>query len=196
MLAFGALADRVGRRRIMLIGLVVLGFASFGTVFITTAAQLIAVRAAMGIAAAMTTPGSLALAFRLFDDDTMRVRATTVISAVGLVGLAIGPAVVVGVVAGTNVMRGLPASRTTIGAAMVDTASEVATAIGIAISGSILAALFAGSLTDAGWSAAQTAQFRTGVTVAGLVLTALAGALVAWGVARGRRARRTRVVFG
>lgn len=41
----------------------------------------------------MTTPGSMALAFRLFDEDGLRVRATTLISTVGLVGLAIGPTV-------------------------------------------------------------------------------------------------------
>ena len=67
MLAFGAVADRFGRRRIMLIGLVLLGVASLATAFVTTAEQLIAVRVAMGVAAAMTTPGSMALAFRLFD---------------------------------------------------------------------------------------------------------------------------------
>ena len=93
MLAFGALADRFGRRRIMLIGLALLGVASLATAFVATAEQLIAVRAAMGVAAAMTTPGSMALAFRLFADDGLRVRAITLISTVGLVGLAIGPTV-------------------------------------------------------------------------------------------------------
>ena len=92
MLAFGAVADRFGRRRVMLIGLVLLGVASLATAFVTTAEQLIAVRAVMGIAAAMTTPLSMALAFRLFDEDGLRVRALTVITTVGLVGLAIGPA--------------------------------------------------------------------------------------------------------
>ncbi|UMP04710.1 MFS transporter [Amycolatopsis sp. EV170708-02-1] len=91
MLAFGALADRVGRRKVMLTGLVLLGVSSLATMFVTTAWQLIAVRALMGVAAAMTTPGSLALAFRLFDEDVQRVRATTLISTVGLIGLAIGP---------------------------------------------------------------------------------------------------------
>ena len=47
----------------------------------------------MGVAAAMTTPGSMALAFRLFDDEDLRVRALTVISTAGLVGLAVGPTV-------------------------------------------------------------------------------------------------------
>ena len=93
MLAFGAIADRFGRRRIMLIGLVLLGVASLATALVFTAEQLIAVRVGMGVAAAMTTPGSMALAFRLFEKDGLRVRAMTLISTVGLVGLAIGPPV-------------------------------------------------------------------------------------------------------
>ncbi len=404
MLVLGALADRVGRRRVMLAGLVLLGAASLATALVTTTGQLVAVRAAMGVAAAMTTPGSLALAFRLFDDDALRVRATTVISTVGLIGLAVGPtaggfvlafapwqvlllvnvpvaalafvcvrrgiaadapedlhdspvdvpggllgtaaivlalvaptlfvdapagswvpwvvaggalvatagfvarersaahpmldlalvarplvssglafkaatglataglgflvalqlqlawgwtpaqaalgllpqvvvlvaggavvgpvvrrlglgtaawvsAVTVvgglavyaalgtrgyawvatslvlvaagmrvnGVVAGTTVLRGLPADRTTVGAALVDTASEVATAVGLALSGTILAAVFPGDVASTGWTAAQTAGFGRAVAVAGGVLTALAAALVAGGFVRARR---------
>lgn len=403
MLAFGAIADRFGRRRVMLVGLVLLGLASLATAFVSTAEELIAVRVAMGVAAAMTTPGSLALAFRLFATDELRVRATTLISTVGLVGLAIGPTVgglalavapwqwlllvnvpiaalafagiragvaaddpaelhrdpidvlgavlgtativlalvaptlfvnegaaswqpwtaagaalasavlfvvrertarhplldlallarplvssglaykaasglavaglgylvtlqlqldwgwppalaalgmlpqvvvliaggaivspfvrwagfrraawmssaavvaglavyatlgrfgyvwvaialalvaagmrVVGVVAGVNVMRGLPENRTTIGAALTDTASEVASGVGLALAGTLLAALFTGSLASTGWSAAQTGEFRTAVTLAAGALTVLAAALVAWGFARSR----------
>jgi len=93
MLLFGAIADRFGRRRVMLIGLVLLAVASAATAFVSTAEQLIAVRAVMGVAAAMTTPGSMALAFRLFDEESLRVRAITLISTVGLVGLAVGPTV-------------------------------------------------------------------------------------------------------
>lgn len=91
MLAFGAVADRVGRRRTMVVGLVLLALASLATAVVTSAGQLIAVRAVMGVAAAMTTPGSMALAFRLFDQEGLRVRAITLISTVGLVGLAVGP---------------------------------------------------------------------------------------------------------
>ncbi|MFF9407983.1 MFS transporter [Streptomyces anandii] len=405
MPALGALADRVGRRRTMLAGLVLLGAASLATSFVTTAGQLIAVRAVTGVAAAMTTPGSLALAFRLFDDDGLRVRATTLISTVGLVGLAVGPTAggfvlafapwqalllvnvpiaalafagirrgipadradelhrdpvdvagallgtaaivlalvaptlfvdagtasplpwltaaaavvtavlfvlrersarhplldlrlmarplvssglafkaaaalataglgylvtlqlqfdwgwtparaamgmlpqvvvliaggavigplvtrlgldkaawcgatvvvcglavygllgrlgyvwvalalvlvaagmrVVGVVAGTNVMRGLPADRTGIAAALVDTAGEVTTGLGIAVGGTILAALFTGDITAPHWSPHQTAQFRQAVTCAALALTTLAALLVGWGIARAHRA--------
>jgi MFS family permease len=93
MLVFGALADRFGRRRMMLAGLTLLAVTSLMTAFVTTDGQLIAVRAATGVAAAMTTPGTMALAFRLFADDGLRFRATNTIATVGLVGLAIGPTV-------------------------------------------------------------------------------------------------------
>ena len=403
LLLFSAVADRFGRRRLMLIGLVLLGLSSLATAFVSTPEQLIAVRAAMGVAAAMTTPGSMALAFRLFDDDDLRVRAITIISTVGLVGLAIGPTVggfilafapwqvlllinvpiailafigvrigiardlpeelhrdpldiagallgtgtivlalvaptlfvdegtgswapwaaaagavvaailfvlrersaehplldldlialplvssglaykaasglaiaglgymatlqlqfawgwppavaaigmlpqvvvllfsgrlvgpfvrkvgmeraawmgaaaavvglavfaagsrfgyvsvaislvlvaagmrVVGVVAGTNVLRGLPKNRTTIGAALVDSSSEVATGVGLAATGTILAALFTGSIASTNWTAAQAVQFQNAVTVAGFALTAVAAALVLFGRYRAR----------
>lgn len=404
LLVLGAVADRFGRRRIMLIGLVLLGVASLATAFVTSAEQLIAVRALMGIAAAMTTPGSIALAFRLFEEEGLRIRAITLVSTVGLVGLAVGPTAgglvlaiapwqvlllvnvpitalaivgirvgvatddaselhrtpadtlggalgtgtvvlalvaptlfvdqgtgsgapwaasaativaailfflrersarhplldlklvarplvssglafkaaaglaiaglgymvtlqlqldwgwsptlaalgmlpqvivlvaggpfvnrfvqrvgvgraasisatsvvvgltvysllstfgyvwvaialvlvaagmrVVGVVAGFNVLNGLPKNRTSIGAALVDTASEVTSAIGIAVAGTILAALFSGDIATSNWSAQQTAQFREAVTISGLVLTVVSAALVGWAMVRTRR---------
>lgn len=398
MLFFGALADRVGRKRIMLIGIGLLGVASLLTAVVTTTPELIGVRATMGIAAAMTTPGSLALAYRLFESDELRVRATTLISTIGLIGLAIGPAlggfvlafapwqvlllvnvpiaalaglcilggiprddangrhsapldvagsllgsativlllsaptafihegvsaltpwlcvtgaiasgavfviwsrrsrnplidlalvrrplvssglaykaatgiataglgffvtlqlqlawgwtpfwaavgmlpqvvvllaggvvvgpvvrrlgldrvawlsagaVVVGlaifaglgwvgypwvatslilvalgirfngIVAGTNVLRGMPPTQTTMGAALVDTATEIASAIGVAIAGTVLAALFAGSMTSGGWSQENHSEFATATILGGAFLTVIAALLVAWG---------------
>jgi MFS family permease len=408
MLAFGAISDRIGRRRVMLVGLALLGIASLATVLVTSTEQLIAVRAVMGVAAAMTTPGSMALAFRLFRSDDLRVRAMTLISTVGLIGLALGPmagglllavapwqvlllanvpiavlaflgirtgiaadrqeelhrdpvdvagaglgtaaivlalltptlfvengvgawqpwtgtgvallAVVLfivrertaehplldlhliarplvlsgladkaatglaiaglgylvtlqlqldwgwspalaavgmlpqvlvlilggrfvspvvrrlgfdraawmsaasvvaglavyallgragyawiavalvlvaagirvnGVVAGTNVLRGLPEDRTSIGAALVDTASEVANAVGISVCGTVVAALFSGTIAAAGWTAWQTGRFEQAATLAALALTAAAALLVGWGFlqARGGTAR-------
>ena len=56
--------------------------------------------------------------------------------AVALVLVAAGMRIV-GVVAGVNVLRGLPENRTSIGAALVDTATEVASGVGIAITGTI-----------------------------------------------------------
>jgi MFS family permease len=405
MLLFGAIADRFGRRRVMLIGLALLALASLATAFVTTAEQLIAVRAVMGIAAAMTTPGSMALAFRLFDEESLRVRAITLISTVGLVGLAIGPTVgglvlavapwqvlllvnvpiallalvgiragiaaddpaelhrdpldipgallatativfalvaptmfvddgagswmpwamtaaailaaagfvlrersaqhplldlgllarplvssglafkagaglataglsylvtlqlqlawgwppalaalgmlpqvvvllalgpfvnpfvqrvgirraawlsaaavvaglavyavfnslgyvfvaialalvaaglrVVGVVAAVTVLSGLPKNRTTIGAALADTTTEVANGVGIAVAGTILAAVFTGSIAASGWTAQQAAEFQGAATLGGLVLTVVAAAFVVFGIFRSRRA--------
>ncbi|HEY0215895.1 MAG TPA: MFS transporter, partial [Cellulomonas sp.] len=98
---------------------------------------------------------------------------------------------VIGVVAGVNVLRGLPESRTTIGAALVDTASEVTSGVGIAVTGTILAALFTGAIATPGWSAEQTAQFREAATVAGLTLTVVAATLVGWGARRARRSAAT-----
>lgn len=93
MLLFGGIADRFGRRRVMFVGLTLLTLASVGTLLVRTAGELIAVRTLMGVAAAMTTPGSMALSFRLFDDDALRLRATGAISTVGLIGVAAGPTV-------------------------------------------------------------------------------------------------------
>ncbi|WP_258068546.1 MFS transporter [Arthrobacter sp. N199823] len=404
MLLFGAVADRVGRRRVMLVGLTLLAVVSILTLFVTSVEQLIAVRALLGVAAAMTTPGSMALAFRLFDDDDLRVRALTVISTAGLVGLAVGPTIggfvlavapwqvlilanapiaviallgiragiaadrrtdlhrdpvdvigavlgtatvvgvlltptlfvagtdvalawgaaaatvaavvgfvarertarhpllelrlvvqplvasglaykaaaglamaglsymvtlqlqfawgwppalaavgtlpqvvvllasgrfvgpfvkrvgldraawmsaaavvaglavfallgrfgypwvlvalvlvaagmrVVGVVAGNNVLRGLPENRTSIGAALVDTASEIATAVGIAATGTILAALVGSSIATMTFTSDQLASFQQALLIAGLTITALAAALVCIGIHRSRRA--------
>ena len=93
---------------------------------------------------------------------------------------------VVGVVAATNVLRGLPENRTTIGAALTDTVTQFASAVGIAVTGTILAALFTGDVATSTWSAQQSAEFRETVTTAGLTLTAVAAALVGWGIVRAR----------
>jgi hypothetical protein len=93
---------------------------------------------------------------------------------------------VVGVVAGTNVLRGLPANRTTIGAALVDTASEVTTGVGIAVAGTLLAAFVGRDITSSSWTAAQSAGFQEGAMIAGGVITVIAAILVTVGFLRGR----------
>jgi hypothetical protein len=103
--------------------------------------------------------------------------------AIALVLVAAGMRVV-GVVAGVNVLRGLPKNRTTIGAALTETATEVTSGVGIAVSGTILAALFTGDIATSNWSTQQTAEFQEAVTIAGLVLTGVAAALVGWAILR------------
>ncbi|MFD7157570.1 hypothetical protein ACFV9C_23430 [Kribbella sp. NPDC059898] len=96
---------------------------------------------------------------------------------------------VVGVVAGVNVLRGLPPNRTTIGAALTDTATEVTSATGIALTGTILATLFTGPITTPNWTPHQTTQFHTATTTASLTLTALAAGLVTYGIIKSRAPR-------
>jgi EmrB/QacA subfamily drug resistance transporter len=91
LLTAGSLADRLGRRRVLLAGLAAFGLLSLCVVFVTTTGQLIALRAALGIAAAAMAPITNSLVFRLFDDKALRMRAITVMIVVGMSGFILGP---------------------------------------------------------------------------------------------------------
>lgn len=93
---------------------------------------------------------------------------------------------VVGVVAGNNVLQGLPSNRTSIGAALVDTSSEVVHGIGIAVIGTVLAALVPASIATTSWTSARLAQLQAAITTAGVVLTVVAALLVGVGILRSR----------
>lgn len=93
LLTGGSLADRFGRRRILLCGLAAFGMISGLVVLVTSIGQLIGLRAALGVAAAAMAPVSASLVFRLFDDDNLRMRAITIITVVGLSGFVLGPIV-------------------------------------------------------------------------------------------------------
>jgi uncharacterized membrane protein YphA (DoxX/SURF4 family) len=70
----------------------------------------------------------------------------------------------------------------------VDTATEVATGIGVAVAGTVLAAIFTGSVAAESWTPAQDAEFETATTIGGLILTLVAAGLVVWGYRRSRAA--------
>ncbi|MEV7419964.1 MFS transporter [Streptomyces sp. NPDC089919] len=91
LLTAGSLADRLGRRRVLLVGLAAFGALSLCAVLITTAGELIALRALLGIAAAAMAPITNSLVFRLFDDKALRMRAMTVMIVVGMSGFVLGP---------------------------------------------------------------------------------------------------------
>ncbi|PWJ48814.1 drug resistance transporter, EmrB/QacA subfamily [Quadrisphaera granulorum] len=91
LLTAGSLADRLGRRRVLLVGLAVFGTVSLTVVAVTTTSELIALRAALGIAAAAMAPITNSLVFRLFDDEALRMRAMTVMIVVGMSGFILGP---------------------------------------------------------------------------------------------------------
>ncbi|WP_035869477.1 tetracycline resistance MFS efflux pump [Cryptosporangium arvum] len=91
LLTAGSMADRLGRRRVLLVGLTVFGLLSLGVAFVSESWQLIALRAGLGIAAAAMAPITNSLVFRLFDDQTLRMRAMTVMIVVGMSGFVLGP---------------------------------------------------------------------------------------------------------
>jgi MFS family permease len=91
LLTAGSAADRLGRRRVLLVGLATFGLVSLLAALVTTAGELIALRAALGVAAAMMAPITNSLVFRLFDDEALRMRAMTVMIVVGLSGFVLGP---------------------------------------------------------------------------------------------------------
>ncbi len=91
LLTSGSIADRLGRRRVLLVGLAVFGLLSLCVVFVSTTPELIALRAGLGIAAAAMAPITNSLVFRLFEDKTLRMRAMTVMITVGMAGFVLGP---------------------------------------------------------------------------------------------------------
>jgi EmrB/QacA subfamily drug resistance transporter len=91
LLTAGSMADRFGRRRVLLIGLAVFGLLSLCVVAVDSAGQLIALRAGLGIAAAAMAPITNSLVFRLFDDQALRMRAMTLMIVVGMSGFVLGP---------------------------------------------------------------------------------------------------------
>ncbi len=92
VLVAGAAADRYGRRRLLLTGLVLFGLGSLAAGLSTTTGQLIAARAGMGVGGALLTTSTLAVVMQLFDAEE-RTRAIAAWSAVSALGFAAGPPV-------------------------------------------------------------------------------------------------------
>jgi MFS family permease len=91
LLTAGSAADRLGRRRVLLVGLAAFGLISLAVLAVHTAGELITLRAALGIAAAAMAPITNSLVFRLFGDDALRMRAMTLMIVVGMSGFILGP---------------------------------------------------------------------------------------------------------
>ncbi len=93
LLTFGALGDRIGLRRIFLIGAAVFTAASAACATAPSVPALIAERVAQGLGAAALLPATLALIPYLFREREGRARATVVWVGIGAGAVALGPLV-------------------------------------------------------------------------------------------------------
>lgn len=91
LITMGTLGDRIGRRRLLLIGASAFGVASVLAAFSTTAEMLIATRALLGVAGATLMPSTLALIRNMFHDPRQRTVAIAVWLNSFMVGGALGP---------------------------------------------------------------------------------------------------------
>ncbi|WP_328909341.1 MFS transporter [Streptomyces sp. NBC_00234] len=93
LILFGTLGDRIGRRRVLLLGYGLFGVASAVAAMADTPAVLIAARALLGVGGAMIMPATLSILRQVFPDRRERALAIGVWTAVAAVGAACGPVI-------------------------------------------------------------------------------------------------------
>ncbi|MDO3647087.1 MFS transporter [Nocardia mangyaensis] len=93
LITMGTVGDRIGRRKLLMIGAVAFGVASVLAAYSTSASMLIGTRALLGIAGATLMPSTLALIRNMFHDDRQRTTAISVWMTSFMVGMVIGPLV-------------------------------------------------------------------------------------------------------
>jgi DHA2 family multidrug resistance protein-like MFS transporter len=93
LITMGTLGDRIGRRKLLLVGAAAFGIASTIAAFSRSAEMLVAMRALLGIAGATLAPSTMSLIRNMFHDEQERQFAIGVWIASFSVGGAIGPLV-------------------------------------------------------------------------------------------------------
>jgi DHA2 family multidrug resistance protein-like MFS transporter len=91
LITMGTLGDRIGRRRVLLVGAAAFGAASILAALSTTPEMLIGARALMGVAGATLAPSTLSLIFNMFRDPHQRTVAIGLWIASFSAGGAVGP---------------------------------------------------------------------------------------------------------
>jgi MFS transporter, DHA2 family, multidrug resistance protein len=91
LITMGNLGDRIGRRRLLMIGATAFGVTSVIAAFSTSAGMLIAARALLGVAGATLAPSTLSLIRTMFRDHQQRTFAIGVWVSSYSIGGAIGP---------------------------------------------------------------------------------------------------------
>jgi MFS transporter, DHA2 family, multidrug resistance protein len=93
LITMGTLGDRIGRRRLLIVGAAAFGVASVLAAYSTSASILIAARAVLGVAGAALMPSTLALISNMFLDARERALAIGVWATMFALGMAAGPLV-------------------------------------------------------------------------------------------------------
>ncbi|WP_329427639.1 MFS transporter [Streptosporangium sp. NBC_01495] len=91
LITMGNLGDRIGRRRLLLIGAAAFGVASMFAAYSTSPEMLIAARAVMGVAGATLMPSTLALISNMFKDPKQMGTAIGIWMSCFMAGAAVGP---------------------------------------------------------------------------------------------------------
>ncbi|MGO4740970.1 MFS transporter [Bosea sp. 2KB_26] len=93
LITMGTLGDRIGRRKLLMMGAAAFAVASALTAFSTSAMMLIAARAVLGVAAATLMPSTLALITNMFADPRQRALGFGIWTTMFALGMALGPVV-------------------------------------------------------------------------------------------------------
>src|SRR6478672_6361458 len=93
LVTMGAVGDRIGRKRLLLIGAVAFGVASAAAAYASSPGQLIFWRAMLGIAGATLMPSTMGLIRTVFSDEKQMMAAIGVWYSCFMGGMAVGPLV-------------------------------------------------------------------------------------------------------
>ncbi|MFP5019204.1 MFS transporter [Pseudonocardia phyllosphaerae] len=93
LVTMGTLGDRIGRRKLLMVGVAGFGALSLVAGFATSAAQLVVARALLGVFGAMLMPSTLALLRSVFVDRAQRRLALAIWATGFAAGAALGPIV-------------------------------------------------------------------------------------------------------
>ncbi|WOD30326.1 MFS transporter [Alloalcanivorax xenomutans] len=93
LITMGTLGDRIGRRKLLMLGAAGFALASLLAAFASTATQLIVARALLGFTGAALMPSTLALISNLFREPSQRALAIGIWATMFALGMAAGPLV-------------------------------------------------------------------------------------------------------
>ncbi|MEU6680485.1 MFS transporter [Streptomyces sp. NPDC046925] len=93
LVSMGSLGDRIGRKKLLLIGAVAFGGVSVLNAYATSPELLMLARALLGVAGATLMPSTLALIRNIFHDPRERSLAVGIWGAMASAGAAVGPVV-------------------------------------------------------------------------------------------------------